>query len=205
MSKDSITDWITHSMNRLQLETSHKSCCDDELASASVKKEDFENQMATYSFKLETAVCEVAELRADLGDLSQHLMMNAMRVDGLEGVVNSMMTNVCQAAGGGGDVSGGRPGGDINDASGACGDGHGAALVRGFTRSPVVQERSRSSARAKRSQALGSCTEASNNTKSRQSREKKTREWWQDTERKRRNEEGKEEEKRTAEGVKNRV
>ena len=37
-------------------------------------------------------------------------------------------------------MSGGRPGGDVVDAAGASGDGHDAVLVRGCTRSPIVQE-----------------------------------------------------------------
>ena len=140
--------------------------------------------MATHSFKLEADVPkssamdgEVAELHADLGDLSQQPKMNAMRVDNrkifedeLEGVVNPMMTNVCQAAGGGDDMLGGMLGGGFDDASGAGGNGHNAVLVRSVT--PSCRRRSRSPARAKRSQALGSCTDASNNTNRRQCREK---------------------------------
>ena len=60
--------------------------------------------MAAHSSQLETAVSktnatdfEVAELRADLVDLSQQLRMDAMRVDELEGVVNPMMTDEYQA------------------------------------------------------------------------------------------------------------
>ena len=68
-----------------------------------------------------------AGLHADLTDLSQQLRMTTMRVDQRkifattgedepEGVVNSMMTNVYQAAGGGGDVLAGTPGGSVDDA-----------------------------------------------------------------------------------------
>ena len=79
----------------------HRSHCDDGLTKASVKKEDLEHQVVAHSFKLETAVSktnvidgDVAQMHADLGDLSRHLKMNAMRVDELEGVVNPMMTDV---------------------------------------------------------------------------------------------------------------
>ena len=65
-----------------------------------------------------------------------------------------------------------RPVGDSDDASGPGGHGHDTVLVRGFTRSPIVQEMvEESSARAKRSQALGSRTEA-NSSNTRQCREK---------------------------------
>ena len=89
--KELVTDLITDLTDRLQSETSHKIYCDDELTKASVKKEELENH-AAHSLKLETAVSkniatdgEVAELHADLGDLSRQLKMNAMRVDELEG------------------------------------------------------------------------------------------------------------------------
>ena len=72
--KGLIADLIADLVDRLQLETSHKSHCDDELMKASVKEEDFETQVETHSFKLEEAILkpsaldgEVAELHADLG------------------------------------------------------------------------------------------------------------------------------------------
>ena len=192
-------------MNRLQSEVSHESHCDDELTKASVKKEDLEHQVPAHSFKLETAVsktnvadCEVAELRAHLGDVSQQQKTNAMCVDELERVVNPMMTTVCQAAGSGDDMPGGMPGGGFDDATGAGGNGHDAVLVRGSTRSPIVQETIEDLYTGKA--VASTCREKDGKTEKR-TRKNRPRHRVKE----RRNEEVREEEKRTGEGEKNKV
>ena len=56
----------------------------------------------------------------------------------LEGVVNPMMRKVCQVAGGGGDVSGGRPGGGVDDVPGAGGS---APCVTGWSDDSGIGQR----------------------------------------------------------------
>ena len=68
-----VKDWITDLV--LQAAVRDR---DDGLAS-----ENPEHQVATFSFKLETSVFEVAELPADIGDMLPHLKIDAMRVDDL--------------------------------------------------------------------------------------------------------------------------
>ena len=89
-----ITDLITRLQADSSSEIRHQSYYDEEMAKSAMKNEDLETQVATHSFELEADVpitgfmdCEGAVLRADLSDPSQHLKMNAMRVDGLEGVM----------------------------------------------------------------------------------------------------------------------
>ena len=85
--KASITDLITRLQTESSSETTVKSYCDEEVANSAVKKEDIGAEVAKHSsvklksFKLETAVCEVAELHADLSDWSHQLNIDPMRVD----------------------------------------------------------------------------------------------------------------------------
>ena len=132
--KELITDLTTDLINILQSETSHIPYSDDEFMKASASKEDLETHVETHSFERETAISKsdvmdggVAELHVDLGDLSQQLKMNAMRVDELEGVVNTMMTDVCQAAGG--DMRRGMSSGGFDDAPDAAGNVHDVVMV----------------------------------------------------------------------------
>ena len=128
--KKLIANVMTDLINRLHSEISHTFNFDDEFMNASV------NKGKTHTFKRGTAISktnvmdgDVAELHADLGDLSQQLKMNAMCFDELEAAVNTMMTDVRHAAGGGGDILRGMSGGGFDDAADADGNAHDVLVV----------------------------------------------------------------------------